>query len=345
MRVVVSRQKYLENIYTLSTFLPIMATGMAIKAEKTTGKLLKGIVVPTITPLTEKGDLDVEALERLVEYLIAGRVTGLFVAGTTGEGPALSQAIRREMVERVCAQVKGRIPIVVAGMDPSLREALATSRHAADVGADAMAFSPPFYLTLSEGDILRFGQIVAQESALPAYLYNVPYTQLPQFSLDVLRRLAELPRVLGLKDSSGDFPQLVEAVKIFSQRPECSVLVGPERLLAAALREGADGGVCGGGNLLPILYMSLYESHMKGDQQKVDGLQKKILGVEGDFYRVGEPESSLVRGMKAALSVAGICGCSMVEPYASADDNELRAVRSSLATYEAFSVGSIVGIV
>lgn len=317
---------------------------MSIQAEKTAGKLLQGIVVPTITPLTDEGDLDVEALERLVEYLIAGRVTGLFVAGTTGEGPALPQTTRREMVERVCAQVKGRIPVVVAAMDPSLREALATSRHAADVGADAMAFSPPFYLALSEGDILRFGRIVAQESALPAYLYNVPYTQLPQFSLDVLRRLADLPKVLGLKDSSGDFAQLVEAVKIFSHRPECSVLVGPESLLAAALREGADGGVCGGGNLLPSLYMELYESHVWGDRRRVDALQEKILGVERDFYRVGEAESSLVRGVKAALSVAGICGATMVEPYASADKAEVDAVRSNLAKYESFAERYATGI-
>jgi len=318
---------------------------MSIKAEKQSGKLLQGIVVPTVTPLTKKGDLDVEALEQLVEYLIAGRVTGLFVAGTTGEGPALPQVIRREMVQRVCAQVKGRIPVVVAAMDPSLREALATSSHAAEVGADAMAFSPPYYLALSESDILRFGQIVASESALPAYLYNVPYTQLPQFSLDVLRRLADYPKVLGLKDSSGNFPQLVEAVKIFSHRPECSVLVGPERFLAAALREGADGGVSGGGNLLPNLYMDLYENHVKGNHQQVDELQEKVLGVERDFYKVGEPESSLVRGVKAALSIKGICGRTMVEPHVGADDKEVKQVRHRLTAYEAFSEPKPAGVV
>lgn len=315
-----------------------------MKAEKAAAKLLQGIVVPTVTPLTEEGDLDVEGLERLIEYLIAGRVTGLFVAGTTGEGPALPQAIRQEMVRRVCSQVNGRIPVVVAAMDPSLREALATSAHAAEAGADAMAFSPPFYLALSEGDILRFGQIVARESALPAYLYNVPYTQLPQFNLDILRRLADLPKVLGLKDSSGDFAQLVEAVKIFSPRPECSVLVGPEQLLAAALRQGADGGVCGGGNLLPTLYMNLYESHLRGDLQQVDALQEKVLGVGQDFYKVGETESSLVRGVKAALSVMGICGRTMVEPYDSADDSEILTVRNHLEKYELFSEGYAAGI-
>jgi 4-hydroxy-tetrahydrodipicolinate synthase len=321
-----------------------MTTDMSRKVEKNSKKLLHGIVVPTITPLTENGDLDVEALERLVEYLIAGRVTGLFVAGTTGEGPALPLAVRLEMVRRVCALVNGRIPVVVAAMDPSLREALATSHHAADVGADAMAFSPPYYLALSESDILRFGEIVAHESALPAYLYNVPYTQLPQFNLNVLRRLADLPKVLGLKDSSGNFEQLVEAVQIFSQRPECSVLVGPERLLSAALRKGADGGVCGGGNLLPTLYMDLYENHVRGDDGQVDLLQEKVLGVERDFYKVGEAESSLVRGVKAALSITGICGRTMVEPFASADDEEIESVRTNLTKYETFSEGYATGI-
>lgn len=317
----------------------MMTNDMISKPFRSSPKLLQGIVVPTITPLTEEGKLDVSGLERLIEYLITAGVTGLFVSGTTGEGPALPLLLRREMVPRVCSQVRGRIPVVVAAMDPSLREALATSQHAADAGADAVAYAPPFYLALSEGDILRFGQIMAHESALPAYLYNVPYTQLPQFSLDVLQRLADMPKILGIKDSSGNFDQLREAIRIFSSRSECSVLVGPERLLTAALREGADGGVSGGANLFPTLYMELYEAHTQGNTARVDQLQALILGVEQDFYSVGESESSLVRGLKAALSIKKVCGRTMVEPFKSADERELLAVRERLERYKTLLKG------
>lgn len=303
-----------------------------------TSKLLKGIVVPTVTPLTPEGRLDEQALRLLLQQVVAGGVSGIFALGTTGEGPALPLKVRRRAVEVTCEVVGGRVPVIVAAIATSVHDVLQTSQHAAAAGADAIAIAPPFYLALGQDDTIRFGRQVADESHLPAYLYNVPYANLPQFNLHVLEQLSGLERILGLKDSSGNFEQLQQAVKIFSGRPECSVLVGPERLLVAALRAGADGGVSGGANLLPSLYVGLYTAFLQGDQSLADELQLRVLAVERDFYGIGAPESSLVRGLKTALEVQGIGTAVMAPPYEAPGPDQYEEVRTALARWKSVAV-------
>jgi len=301
-------------------------------------KLLKGIVVPTVTPLTGDGRLDESSLRVLLRQIVDGGVSGIFALGTTGEGPALPRAIRRRAAEVTCEEIGGRVPVVVAAIETSVDDVLQTSAHAASVGADAIAIAPPFYLALGQEDIVRFGHQIADDSALPAYLYNVPYSNLPQFNIEALERLSRLDRILGLKDSSGDFDQLQTAVKIFASRPECSVMVGPERLLLAGLRAGVDGGVSGGGNLLPSLYVSLYEAFLQGEQSLADELQLRVLAVERDFYGLGAPESSLVRGLKTALQIQNIGTAVMAPPYEAPSQKQYDAMRMTLARWKSMAV-------
>jgi len=297
-------------------------------------KLLQGIIVPTITPLTLDGALDIAGLERLVDHLLRGEVNGLFIAGTTGEGPALSYEIRRDMLSRVSKQVSGRIPVVVAAMDSSPAETMRMIAHAADTGVAAVAIAPPFYMPVSQSDLVRYGRAVAQASPLPVYLYNVPNANLPRFTLDTLSQLSELDNVLGFKDSGGSLEFLLTAIRLFEKRPETSVLVGPENLLVDSIRAGGDGGVSGGGNLFPRLYTELYKASVQGDWKTADALHCLILRVHQDFYRVGESESSLIRGMKVTASLMGICGATLVPPYARATPEETAAVAVGLARFQ-----------
>lgn len=301
-----------------------------MSTAQTPKKLLSGIVVPTITPLRADGQLDEPALRALLGHLLRSRVSGLFVAGTTGEGPALSLSTRRRAVEVSCDVAAGKIPVVVAALETGVAEILQTAAHARGCGADAVAIAPPFYLSLDEDDTVRAAEMVDGEAELPAYLYNVPFANLPQFSLSAIRRLAGRQRILGLKDSSGDFAQLRAAIEIYRERAECSVLVGPESLLAAALRAGADGGVCGGANLFPTLYADLYDAAQRSDEEALDTLQRRVLQVEQDFYHVGAASNSLVRGLKTALSLLGIGEPTLVTPYPPATAEERQGVEERL---------------
>src|SRR5215470_3994533 len=107
---------------------------------------LTGIIPPMVTPLRSRDELDVPGLERLIEHILSGGVSGLFILGTTGEGPSLSYRLRRELVERVCKQNKKRVPILVGITDTSFVESVSLARHSADCGADAVVAAPPYYM-------------------------------------------------------------------------------------------------------------------------------------------------------------------------------------------------------
>src|SRR5579872_3033347 len=118
-------------------------------------KPLRGIIPPMVTPLAREDELDRGGLERLIEHMIHGGVHGLFVCGTTGEGPSLSYRIRREIIRATCQQARERVPVLVGILDTSKTEMLAMARFAADAGAAAIVLGPPFYAPLSQLDLVR----------------------------------------------------------------------------------------------------------------------------------------------------------------------------------------------
>src|SRR5690242_18636907 len=107
---------------------------------------LTGIIPPMITPLSGRDELDVAGLERLIEHILGGGVNGIFILGTTGEGPSLSYKLRRELIQRVCKQVNHRVPILVGITDTSFVESVTVARSAAESAADAVVVAPPYYL-------------------------------------------------------------------------------------------------------------------------------------------------------------------------------------------------------
>src|SRR6188472_1642116 len=115
-----------------------------------------GIIPPMVTPLRGVDELDVAGLERVIERLISGGVSGLFVLGTTGEGPSLSYRLRRELVDRVCKQVKNRVPVLVGITDTAFVESVDLARHAANAGAAAVVAAPPYYLPEGQPELEEY---------------------------------------------------------------------------------------------------------------------------------------------------------------------------------------------
>src|SRR6056297_339799 len=126
-----------------------------------------GIIPPMITPLTERDTLDVDGLERLVDRLIDGGVSGIFALGTTGEAPSLSYRLRREVVERTCKIVDGRVPVLVGVTDTSLVESANLARRSADLGADAVVTSAPFYFPAGQPELKEYIEQLLPEIPLP----------------------------------------------------------------------------------------------------------------------------------------------------------------------------------
>ena len=289
-----------------------------------------------ITPLRGRDELDVAGLERLIERIVGGGVNGLFILGTTGEGPSLSYRLRRELIQRVCKQVNHRVPILVGITDTAFVESVSVARAAAEFGADALVVAPPYYLPEAQPELQEYLNHLVPELPLPLYIYNMPALTKVHFELETVRRAMDEPRIIGLKDSSGDLNYFKAAAELIKQhRPDWPLLIGPEEKLFDALQLGGHGGVSGGANLFPKLYVKLCAAHRAGDLARAQELQKQIQRVSDSFYRIGKYSSSIIKGIKCALACLGVCDDFMAEPFRRFRADERALVQRRIAEIEA----------
>jgi 4-hydroxy-tetrahydrodipicolinate synthase len=276
---------------------------------------LRGIIPPMVTPLLERDSLDVAGLERLIEHILAGGVHGLFILGTTGEAPSLSYRLRFELIERVCAQVNQRVPVLVGITDTSFVESVNIARKAGDAGARAVVLAPPYYFPAGQAELLEYLKHLAAELPLPLFLYNMPRYTKAIFEPETVRAALDINGIVGLKDSSGDMMYFHRLQSLLKEHPDFTLLMGPEELLAEAIFLGAHGGVCGGANLLPQLYVDLYNAARRLDLSAAGTLHSRVMQISTTIYSVGRYESSFLKGLKCALSCLGICSDFLAEPF------------------------------
>jgi dihydrodipicolinate synthase/N-acetylneuraminate lyase len=290
---------------------------------------LRGIVPPMVTPLADSDRLDVEGLERLIEHIISGGVHGLFILGTTGEASALSGRLRREMIYRTCKQVANRIPVLVGVTDTSVVESIELARYAAGVGAHAAVIASPFYLPLDQRELIGYARQMVSEQPLPVMLYNIPQLTKTWYEYDTLSELVNHPRIIGIKDSSGDAAYLSSVQAICAARPSFSVLVGTEMMMSAAVRNGVHGAVAGGAIIFPRLLVRLYEAAVNHDLSTVDALQQQ-LAVLGESYQIGGGASGIIKAIKCALGHLRICSERMADPFLPLSVEDRKKVRLCL---------------
>src|SRR5262249_1011962 len=156
-------------------------------------------------------------------------------------------------------------PVLVGITDTSFAESLRLAEHAEDAGAQAVVAAPPYYFPIGQAELLHYVRALSAEVPLPIFLYNMPSHTKVVFEPPTLRAALELPNVVGLKDSSGNMGYFHQARQVLAARPDCSLLIGPEELLGEAVLLGGHGGVCGGANLAPRLYVELYEAAREHD--------------------------------------------------------------------------------
>ena len=282
-----------------------------------------------------RDELDVAGLEKLIEHILSGGVSGLFILGTTGEGPSLSYRLRREFVERVCRQVKRRVPVLVGITDTAFVESVNLARHAADCGADAVVAAPPYYMPEGQPELQEWLDHLVPELPLPLFLYNMPPLTKVSYELETVRHALDNPRIIGFKDSSGDMNYFKDVAAFLKQRLDWSLFVGPEGKLLEALQLGGHGGVNGGANLFPKLYVRLCEIHRAGDVARAQALQQQIQLIGDSLYRIGKHPSAVIKGIKCALACLGICDDFMAEPFHRFRAGERERVKTRLKEIQA----------
>ncbi|MHC4402400.1 MAG: dihydrodipicolinate synthase family protein [Planctomycetota bacterium] len=304
----------------------------------TVPKPLCGIIPPMVTPLEDRETLDVAGLERLIEHILSGGVNGLFILGTTGEGPSLGYRLRHELIDRVAEQVAGRVPLLVGITDTAFVESVEVADYAADAGAAAVVLSAPPYFPISQAELVEHVERMAADSPLPLFLYNMPSHTKVGFDLDSVERLMDLPGVVGLKDSSANLVYFHRVRRLLDRRPHFSLLVGPEELLAETVLLGGNGGVCGGANLDPRLYVDLYRAARAKDLERTAELHDRVMRISETVYSVAGGGSGVIKGIKCVLSRLGISSETVAEPLRGLTEAERRKIHQRVDEMGLFTV-------
>jgi 4-hydroxy-tetrahydrodipicolinate synthase len=204
-----------------------------------------GVYPAAVTPFDERGRIDLTAVARLLAHFRAEGCQGVVVAGTNGEGPSLSAVEKRDLVKAAVPLAEG-MPVVAGIATPSLEEAAWLARQAGDAGAAAVLLMPPgFFREATEAGIEAWFRAVMDRSPIPVLLYNFPQRTGLALDPDLVRRLADHPKFLGVKDSSGEAANL----SAYAQAaPEGRLFVGAETLLADAMAAGWSGTISGAAN-------------------------------------------------------------------------------------------------
>lgn len=289
-----------------------------------------GIIPPLVTPLADRDRLDHAGLERLVEHVIGGGVSGLFILGTTGEAPSLGYRLRRELIERVCRLTAGRVPVLVGITDTAFVESVTVAKSAADAGAAAVVLATPYYFPAGQTELTGYVRNLAAQLPLPIMLYNMPSLTKVWFEIETLERLADIEQIVGIKDSSGDLAYYERLQTLRTRRPDWSLMIGPEHLLADSVRLGGDGGVSGGANILPRLFVDCYAAAKAGDAARLHDVQA-VIGRLQKIYDIGKYASRHIKATKCSLSLLGICDDFMAEPFQRFLTPERERVRQCLS--------------
>ena len=267
-----------------------------------------------MTPLAARDVLDVEGLQHLLDHVIAGGVSAVFILGTTGEAPSLSYRLRREMISQTIRIIAGRLPVLVGVTDTAFVETVELAQFAAEAGANTAVLTTPYYFPAGQTELTAYVENIASLIPLPLMLYNMPGLTKVWFEIETLRRLSDIQSIVGVKDSSGELEYFAELCKLKSHRPDWTVLFGPEARLVEAHGLGSDGGVCGGANLAPQLFTECYRGLVSDDRALVSDAQETIQRLQA-IYDIGKYASRHIKATKSALSLMGICSDLPADPF------------------------------
>lgn len=298
---------------------------------------LTGLIPPMVTPLDAKRRLDKKGTRNMVHHLLKGGVDGIFLLGTTGEGPHLSYAVREELVKTVCGLVKGRVPVLVGITETDLDDAVAFAAKCKSYGAAAVVAAPPYYFKLTQAECAAWFTEMADRLPLPLVVYDMPAHTDTIIEPATIAKLAAHPNIVAMKDSSSIialFNKFRVALEPYAEK--FSLFMGPDEAMGEAVLLGADGGVCTGANLWPAQFKAMYLAAKAGDVEKVRSLQRFTTMSSYLLYGLGQGQIGFLKGVKAALAEMGLIQNVLAVPFETFTGKELVPVRAALRRLRAF---------
>ena len=288
---------------------------------------LSGIFTPNIVPLDDRGEINEPELRRYTDWLIDRGVHGLYPNGSTGEFTRFTVEERRRIIAIMVDQTRGRVPILAGAAEANVRETIAACEYYHSLGARAVAIVSPYYYKLSPKAVYAYFHEIGRNTPIDVTLYNIPMFASP-IDVPTVQRLSEdCPKIVAIKDSSGDIPHMIRMIKaVRPNRPDFSFLTGWDAALMPMILIGCDGGTNATSGVVPEITRKLYDLTLAGRLDEARELQYNLVDLfDAMLYSFDFPE-----GFRAALGLRGIRPGAGRQPITDEQRGELSTIAKKL---------------
>lgn len=252
--------------------------------------VLKGIIPPIITPMNEDESINAGELRNQVNRLIGAGVHGLFPFGTNGESYILSEKEKEQVLSVVVEETAGRVPVYAGTGCVGTKDTIRMSQMAESLGADVLSVITPWFAKASDDELYDHYCAMAKAVKIPVVLYNIPARTGNSLSPALVKRLSQVENIAGVKDSSGNFDNMLQYLEKTRENKDFAVLSGNDSLILWNLIAGGSGGIAGCANVYPETMTAIYERFMDGDLEEARKAQDSIRSFR-DCFKYGNPNT------------------------------------------------------
>lgn len=288
---------------------------------------LAGIFTPNLVPLDARGEINEPELRRYIDWLIERGVHGLYPNGSTGEFTRFTVEERRRIIEIVCDQTRGRVPVLAGAAEANVKETLRACEYYYELGARAVAIVAPFYYKLSPKSVYAYFKEIGDNTPIDVTLYNIPLFASPIDVPTVQRLSEECPKIVAIKDSSGDIPHMIRMIQaVRPNRPEFAFLTGWDAALMPMLLVGCDGGTNASSGVVPEITRKLYDLTLA---LKIDEARK----VQYDLVKLFDAmlfTAEFPNGFRAAVDLRGFNMGQGRQPQSNEQRTDLESLSRSI---------------
>lgn len=275
---------------------------------------LKGVIPPIVTPVDENENVDVEGLKRVIDHVLDGGVHGIFVLGSNGEFYAFDFENQKLAIETTVKHVNGRVPVYAGASAITTKECIKLVKMAEEAGVDAVTLLPPMFIQPNEKEMFEHFKAIAEATKLPVLLYNNPGKTTNNISVSLIKKLAEIENVVGVKNTTLDFAQTIQYIDATKHIENFKVMGGIDYYVYGVLSHGGTGVVAGTANVAPKLVVEIYEKYMSGDLKGSLEAQYKLIPLRNAFnygtFPVVAKDCLNLMGLNVGKSVKPVGSCS-----------------------------------
>ena len=293
---------------------------------------LKGVIPPIVTPVDENENVDEKGLIRVIDHVLDGGVHGVFVMGSNGEFYAMDEANQRRAIEITVNHVAGRVPVYAGVGEITTKACIRLVKQAEEAGADAVTLLTPMFIKLTDEELYEHFRKIAESTSIPVLLYNNPGKTANNISAKLVKRLAQVENIIGIKNTSLDFSQTIQFIEATRGIENFKVLAGSDYYINATLAYGGAGCVAGTANVAPGLVADIYEKYMKGDLEGAMKAQFDLIPLR-DTYNYG----SFPVVMKDCMNLMGLDIGHPVMPIQHCSDEKMNDLKQVLRNLDLIS--------